>query len=505
MCVSLARGVHCSGGEVQVQHKEFDVVIVGYGPVGATLANLLGMQKLSLLVIEREGSVYHQPRAGHMDGEVVRIFQSVGLADEIVATAYVNPGMRFVNAAGELILDWPRPKEPGPEGWHPSYRFHQPALETSLRRGVSGMPDVSVLLRHEAVRIEGKGDRVIVGIRDLEGGEERQVAARYVVGCDGARSTVRRAMGVELEDLKSHQQWLIVDVGFTQGPDTLPVETIQYCDPARPVTMAKMVGNRRRWEFMLMPGEKPEEMARPEAYWPLLERWTTPEAATVERAVVYTFHSVIAGDWRRGRMLLAGDACHQTPPFMGQGMCAGIRDAANLAWKLGAVLRGRAPEALLDTYQSERAPHVRTFIETAVRLGNLVNVTDADAADRRDAMLRREPQVMKTPAPPLGPGLSGTAAPPAGTRARQLVLADGRRSDDAVGPGFGLFARAGLAAAIDTDLPVFTDGDPAVDAWLDELGATAVVVRPDRYILGIANDAAALSALLARIPVLEVA
>lgn len=479
----------------------YDVAIVGYGPVGATLANLLGAQGLSVLVVEREASVYHQPRAGHMDGEVARVFQSIGLAEDILEHAYVNPGMQFQNAAGDVILDWPRPQEVGPEGWHPSYRFHQPGLETCLRAGIARMPRVDVRLRHDVTAVRDLGEMAEVEATPLDGGDVVTFRARHVVGCDGARSMVRKTMGVELLDLKSHQQWVIIDVAFRDRDDPLPAKTIQYCDPLRPVTMAKMVGNRRRWELMLMDGESPEAIVRPETYWPLLDRWVQPGDVEVERAVVYTFHSVVAPEWRKGRLLLAGDSCHQTPPFMGQGMCAGIRDAANLSWKLASVLRGEAPDALLDTYQTERIPHVRTFIETAVRLGNLVHVTDPDEAARRDAALRADPQAMKTPAPPLGPGLSPEGMPHAGTRARQILLADGRRSDDAIGLGFGLFVRDDMAPRAPQGVTVLTSADPGVAAWLDELGTNAVLVRPDRYVLGVAGDPQTLAALLDGRPV----
>jgi 3-(3-hydroxy-phenyl)propionate hydroxylase len=477
--------------------KIYDVAIVGYGPVGATLANLLGQEGLSVQVLEREAAAHHQPRAGHMDGEVVRVFQSIGLADAILEHAYVNPGMQFQNAAGEVILDWPRPQEPGPEGWHPSYRFHQPWLESCLRAGVARLPQVEVQLRQEVVSVRDDGRCAEIEATSLDDGRTRRFRARYAVGCDGARSLVRRSMGVKLEDLKSHQQWLILDLKFTGKEDTLPVKTIQYCDPERPVTMAKMVGNRRRWEIMLMEGETPEAITRPENYWRLLERWVSPDDVFVERAVVYTFHSVVADAWRLGPLILAGDSCHQTPPFMGQGMCAGIRDAANLSWKLAAVIRGAAPDTLLDTYVTERAPHVRTFIETAIRLGSLVHVTDPEEARQRDARLREAPGVMTTPAPPLGPGLSVGDTPAAGTRSRQIKLSDGRLSDELVGRRFGLFVRDGLAPNPSADLAVLTcANEPAIAAWLDELGTNAVLVRPDRYILGVAADAASLAGLL---------
>ncbi len=486
----------------------FDVAIVGYGPVGATLANLLGMAGLSVLVLEREASVYHHPRAGHCDGEVMRVFQSIGLAETIAREGFVNPGMRFISAQGKLLLDWPRPREVGPEGWHASYRFHQPNLEQTLRGGVARFPNVQVKLRCDAFAVDDRGDHVSLRYEDLQSGALITAATRHVVGCDGARSIVRRFMGTELEDLRSHERWVIIDTILTRPRPDLPEVTVQYCDPARPTTYCRMVGERRRWELMLMPGDDPAAITRPDQVWRLLSPWLRPDDAEIERAVVYTFHSVLARGWRVGRMLVAGDACHQTPPFMGQGMCAGIRDAANLAWKLGAVIRERAAPALLDTYESERSAHVRHYIDTAVRLGGIIQTTDPAAAARRDAEMTRAPPKMESIKPPLGPGIHGAAPPPAGTLSRQPRRADGRLLDDVVGQRFAVLCSRRLPDAADRivgrwrpdDVVVIDDDHDEVRAYLDALGKAAVVIRPDRYILGAADSAAELDAVAATIP-----
>lgn len=485
--------------------ETYDVAIAGYGPVGAVLANLLASVGLSVIVLEREASIFHQPRAGHFDGEVMRVFQSIGVAEAMSKKAHVNIGMQFRNGNDELILDWPRPQEIGPEGWHASYRFHQPDLEAVLRESIAGKPNVDVRLRHDVISATDKGDHAEIGFRNLESDDTGTTRAKFVVGCDGARSTIRRSMGIQLEDLKSHEQWLIVDLRLKRDRPDLPLATIQWCDPSRPMTMAGMIGGRRRWEIMLLPGEKPEEIAKPDYWWPIISRWVKPEEADVDRAVIYTFHSVIASQWRKGRMLLAGDLCHQTPPFMGQGMCAGIRDAANLYWKLKAVIDGTASDTLLGTYQSERIPHVRTFIETAVRLGRLVHVIDPVAAEERDARLRDAPEFMVTPAPPLGDGLQGNAPVPAGTRSRQILLADGRKLDDLAQHQFYVLARLELAREVGTRLDalgvfLFDDSDPSIATYLDEIGANAVIVRPDRYILAIAATAQELEDCLAAVP-----
>lgn len=288
----------------------FDVAIIGYGPVGATLANLLGLCGVSVCVLERERSIYHLPRAGHFDDEVMRVFQTIGLAEEIAPAAMINRGMRFVNRDGKILIDWPRPQEEGPQAWHPSWRFDQPTLETSLRRGVARYPNVHVRLGVEVERIDAAPDGVVLN------SSEGSTRARWVVGCDGGRSLVRRAAGATLEDLGGHERWLVVDLELTKPLAELDDMTVQLCDPRRPMTLARMVGPRRRWEIMLMPGDEPEQVAKPESVWSLLQPWVRPEdGARIARAVVYTFHAMLAHGWRRDAMLLCGDAAHQSRRF----------------------------------------------------------------------------------------------------------------------------------------------------------------------------------------------
>jgi 3-(3-hydroxy-phenyl)propionate hydroxylase len=255
-----------------------------------------------------------------------------------------------------------------------------------------------------------------------------ELTARYAVGCDGARSTVRRHMGAALQDLRSHERWIVLDMILEIPPAGVPeaadesgklVDAIQYCDPARPVTFVPMPGNRHRWEFMLMPGDDPAAIVLPDAIYRLLAPWKIERTrSSIERAVVYTFQSSLATQWRRGRMLLAGDAAHQMPPFLGQGMNSGLRDALNLAWKLRSVMHG-GDDSLLDSYETERTAHVRAYIELAVELGGVIQATDPEKARRRDAELLANPTMIKPLAPRLGPGLHGDADAPAGTRAEQ--------------------------------------------------------------------------------------
>jgi 3-(3-hydroxy-phenyl)propionate hydroxylase len=478
-----------------------DVAIVGCGPAGATLANLLALRGLSVLVLEREAEIHNLPRAVHFDGECMRVFQTMGVADALRPQLLVSPGMKFVDADGHVLIDWSRPQQLGPQGWHASYRFHQPAFEAVLRQRMASHAGIDLRLRREVFSVEPQADHVQLQFEDMRSGQRCRAAARYVVGCDGARSLVRRCMDTALDDLQSHQRWLVLDLLLKRARPDLGDHSIQFCDPRRPGTYVRGVGARRRWELMLMPGDDPATITRPEQVWPLLSRWITPDDATLERPAVYTFHAVVARGWRHGRLLIAGDAAHQTPPFMGQGMCAGVRDAANLAWKLADVLRGVAPESLLDSYESERAPHVREFIATAVRLGGIIQATDPAQVARRNAEMTANPQVFHTPQPALGPGWHD-GGDTAGRIAAQPLLAGGHRFDDGIGYHHALVVRPDLAdaamALAGGRARVVQATDPALQAWLADLAAAAVLLRPDRYIAGTAADLRTLGMLLQR-------
>ncbi len=496
---------------------DVDVAVIGYGPVGAMLANLLGMSGLSVVVLEREASVYHLPRAVSADGEALRLFQTIGLADELLPRLNTSRNIRHVNAKGQLLLLLTRAGI-GPEGWNNAYRFYQPELESILRAGVARFPLVDVRLRADAFALDEHADHVCVRYENLSSGALDVVTARYVIGCDGARSTVRRFMGAALQDLRSHERWIVIDMVLESPPAGVPeahdengvvVDAIQYCDPARPTTFIPMPGKRHRWEFMLMPQDDAAAITRAESVYALLAPWNIdPEKSEIERAVVYTFHSALATWWRRDRLLLAGDSAHQTPPFLGQGMCSGLRDVANLAWKLRDVILGRAPDALLDTYQSERMEHVRAFIELAVELGRVIQTTDLEKARQRDHDLVANPTMLRPIMPRLGPGLHNNASAPAGARAAQPRLVDGSRLDDRVGYRFALLAKAHLLETLptslrkqldDLDIAVVTASGEASD-YLTSIANEGVVVRPDRYILGVASTPEELEGVVGRIP-----
>jgi 3-(3-hydroxy-phenyl)propionate hydroxylase len=463
------------------------------GPTGVMLAHLLGALGVDTVVLDREPDLLNLPRAVHFDGEVMRIFQNAGLADALLPHVRASQGMQYINAQGQLLLERKPANAPGMHGWANNYLFHQPDVERILRQGLTAHPSVQVRLQHEVNSVQSDPAGVDIHMTDLARDQAQRLRAQWVVGCDGARSKVREHMATGFEDLGLHQAWLVIDVELLQDLD-LPVATVQYCNPTRPITYVNVTGRRRRWEVMVMPGDSLADMTQPQHIWPLLSPWIAPHQAQLVRTAIYTFHSLLTQHWRQGRLLLAGDSAHQTPPFLGQGMCAGIRDAANLAWKLHRVCRG-APDTLLDTYASERIPHVSDFIATAVKLGNIIQSTDPVVAAQRDRQfLAQGPQEIVNLSPPLGPGFHRGQGL-SGHITAQPALSDGRLLDDALGLGFAVIS----ARAVDTSrvpaqalkyltaLGVQWLHDPVLEAWLKELGAQWVLLRPDRYVFATAQ------------------
>lgn len=483
----------------------YDVAIIGYGPVGATLANLLERQGRRVLVVEQFAEVYPLPRATHIDGEALRILQTAGVADVLAPDLGIYSRMRFEDANGRMLIDWPRSIEPGLHGWRDSNRFHQPDLENALRGRAASAAAIDLRLGWKVTDITQDDDAATLVTVAPDGAVE-SVSARFVVGCDGARSIVRQVIGAEMRVLAPSQQWLVADLILRADAPDLPEGTVQYCDPARPFTYIEAVGRRRRWEVMLLPGDDPAAFARPERVHALLRRWLAPGDADLERAVVYTFNSVIASRWRSGRLMVAGDAAHQTPPFLGQGLCAGLRDAANLSWKLAWVLDGRASPQLLDTFEAELAPHVTRYIAEANRIGAIIQESDPERASARDATLLAQPQVLVPIRPRLGGDPSTSGDPLAGTLAPQPRLSDGRLLDDVAPLRFVVLGRAAIVDQVDAvtramwaraDVAVLKD--ESLD-YLDTIDAAAVVIRPDHYILGTARTAAELDALTRTLP-----
>jgi 3-(3-hydroxy-phenyl)propionate hydroxylase len=332
------------------------------------------------------------------------------------------------------------------------------------------------------------------------------VTARYVVGCDGANSLVRTQIGGGMDDLGFQERWLVVDAILRRPRPDLSDHSVQFCSRTRPATYVRGTGNRRRWEITLHPDEDSASATASEKVFQLLSPWVGPDDVTLERSAVYTFRSAIAERWHAGRLLIAGDAAHLTPPFMGQGLCAGMRDVANLAWKLGQVLRGQAGAELLETYQTERAAHVREYIEMAVRLGGLINTKAMEMAVPGTVLAGGAPAQMRSIRPRLGTGPGGGWMEARGTVAPQPRLCGGDLFDDRVGYRHALLMRPAFQRRLDPafidrmsarGVVILADDSPACRDWLDGMAAQAVLVRPDRYIHGAARDLAEMQDLAA--------
>jgi 3-(3-hydroxy-phenyl)propionate hydroxylase len=463
-----------------------DLLVVGLGPVGDAMAALASKQGLSVIAIDSAPELFPLPRAAVFDHEVMRIFQMIDVAETAASLCRVPERYQFRTARGEILLDFPVAPQ-GPYGWAEMYALHQPAVERVLRDRLAAL-DVKVELGVSFQGLTQDEDGVDATVSDAQG--QRVIRARYLVGCDGSWSPVRESLGIKLDDYRFDEPWLVLDT-IVDEPGSLPVTCEQICDPRRPITYMAMSGSRFRWEFMLKPGETPEEMLAEDKIRELLAPWNCADRVQIERKAVYRFHGLVAKRWRSGRVLIAGDAAHQMPPFAGQGMCSGIRDAANLAWKIAAVAQGRADESILESYQEEREPHVRAIIGTAIAMGKVVCLLDEPAAAARDQeMLARKAsgaQDVSVAYPDLKGGIL-TDTTRAGALFPQPVSDTGVRLDTVLGRDAILIGR-GLPAnefvrALDLNAPDLLPFATAIDAWLDDYGAAAVLVRPDRHVFG---------------------
>ncbi len=488
-----------------------DVLIVGLGPVGATLANLLGREGFRVLAVEKDSTVYPLPRAAHFDAEIMRIWQDLGLLNEVMAASRRAPAYEFRNAKGEVLLRYDLDQVVVAPGFAPSWMFNQPDLERALRAKLAEYPTVETRL---GVRFEGfeqiGADAIRATITDASG-KPQTVEARFVVGCDGASSPVRKALGITHFDYGFDEPWLVIDAQVKR-PERMPNLNLQICDPVRPTTCVLMGPGRHRWEFMIRPGEDAQSFLDDKRIAELLRPWVNDGDVEIDRKAVYRFHGLVANEWRRGRIILAGDAAHQTPPFAGQGMCSGIRDAVNIAWKLTHVLRGEASEILLDTYQTEREPHIRALTEAAIAMGRVVCTADPQAAAQRDAGMLAMRAAGQQPVPPPDPQLGPGAFMPNAPRAATIFPQDnvgGTYLDDVLGRGAWLIARSSsdiaglkspyLARIESLDGAALEPFASKVAALLNTYQCDAVLVRPDRYTFGVGNARELVEAYNARL------
>ena len=506
---------------------DYDIVLIGLGPVGAAAAIMLGESGLRVAAIEKDQGVYQLPRAVNLDGEIIRALQRFGRGETVAGLMQaVRPGDRagFANARREWMFG-SQSRDFGANGWQPMNMFDQPEFEGYLREQALAQANVTGFIGYEVTELIDDGQEVLVCAKLLTGenqSDELRLKGRYAIGCDGASSFVRKTLGASWQDLGYDHEWLVVDVTVKQG-HTLNNDTVQVCDPSRITTYVCTKDPYRRWEFKLLPGETSDQMLRSETIQTLIDPWTPRETYEIRRAAVYQFHAATADRWRVGNVFIAGDAAHQTPPFLGQGMNTGMRDVINLSWKLPLVFSGTATDELLDTYFAEREPHAHDLVDWAVSIGQLMDhLTEVERARQRGETPPQTPQRLKASGygqgreqPPLRGGairldqVSETGS--TGYLFSQPIVAKPQgeqlRLDELLGPGFAVVGQTQKILAVSEEARLVLGKLNAQYVSLEGLGAVrghfdrlfkehdAAIIRPDRIVYGHTTASLTLSEL----------
>ncbi len=489
-----------------------DVAIVGAGPVGLLLAILLGREGKNVTVVEKWPEIYDRPRAVTMDAEVARILATLGI-DCDTDPAFENHKELYYWKNADLrdlqIVDW---ESLAPCGWHVTYWFNQPELEARLVGMVKAIPSITLLRGWTATGLQQGTQSVTLEISNAP--QVRSIEAKFVVGADGANSFVRDALGLNVIDEGYFFDWLILDM-IPDGDYKMSPAQWQLCDPKRPTTIVPGGPGRRRWEFMVLPSEDKDEMAKPQSAWRLLEPWgLNPSNAVLERSAVYRFQARWAEQWIKRRCMIAGDAAHLMPPFAGEGMCAGLRDAVSLSWRLSSILDGKLGMDILQSYETERIAHAKNYIQFSRELGDIICIAEADKAAKRDAKMMAELAARDhTPITgdlvKLGAGIWCEETPTAGELSPQGMVqlqAQRGRFDQVVGQGWMVLAieqpTQNLLSDTQMDRLKALDGrllslgangfdvitlDDSYRDWMKSCEANYAIVRPDFYVAATAN------------------
>jgi len=496
-----------------------DVVIVGLGPTGSGLANILGAYGWSVVGLERDEDLYYSPRAVHFDDETMRIFQSMELDEEIAPTSEPFTEMQFISKArGRTLLNMKVGYQDRRYGHAGAWWFHQPTLERHIRDGMKRFSNVREICGATVSTVTQESDWATV-VATMTDGKELRVRARFVIGCDGGRSVIRKAAGLTLESLEFEQPWVVVDTKTRTGAKDpqLPRCHQQTCNPKQPVTYVPLAGPYYEFQFMVPKDKTEREATDPEHVRRQLREYVDLNTIDIIRIAYYTFHAVWAPSWRNGRILLAGDSAHQMPPFLGQGMCSGLRDAHALGWRLDLVLSGKASTRIFDDYEAERRDHVVKLIKGAMFLGSVIQTRNRLVAFLRDVLMFKTSRNIKAAEEafygtavrkePLSLGFLGTNRRKlAGTLGFQpsVVNARGERCllDSVGGPDFYVAARAGTLDGNHRDLEalqqavpcrlvefgpsasgaIVSDADGELTKWFDAADIDFAIVRPDRYV-----------------------
>ncbi|MGA5544929.1 bifunctional 3-(3-hydroxy-phenyl)propionate/3-hydroxycinnamic acid hydroxylase [Mycobacterium sp. NPDC051198] len=492
------------------------VVIVGAGPTGITAATLLADYGITCLVLDRWDSVYPQPRAVHLDDEINRLIARLGVAGEFAAISRPALGLRLLDNDLHVLAEFRRNTADSVHGFPQANMFDQPELEALLRANAQQRAGVQLRGSSEVTDVtQLDSGSVRVSFTDRGTGEVHNVEATYVLGCDGANSVVRTSIGAAMHDLRFEQRWLVVDV-LTEAELDQWDGVHQVCDPVRAATFMRIGADRYRWEFRLLPGEAAEDYSTLMALRGLIAPWVNGVAADaleLVRVTEYTFRAQIANRWRRENVFLLGDAAHLTPPFIGQGMGAGLRDAMNLAWKLAGVLNGDLAPSVLDSYEQERKPHARTMIGLALGMGRAMT-----AGGRMGNILRRiiAPRLHHVPGlhdklvNGTTPAFRRSALVIKGRNRRQLagtlcpnpIVAGGGRLDAVLGNHFALITTTEPLAVRRAQLEArgvvihIAESDSDLAHWLRRGRASAAVLRPDRTVMCAGRDVELLSAAI---------